>query len=1842
MPMFYKRTSLFLILFITLFGFVNKLNASCTQKPNISYLGISANYPIATSIGSLIPTNTGGVPLKGGRLLISSIGNGLSYPVGITMDTFGNVYVADFMNASVKKISSNNTVTSVGSGFISPYGVAIDLIGNLYVSDPGSNVIKKIASNNVISYLGYGLSNPLGIAIDVSGNVYVADAGNNAVKKISTNNTVTILGSGFNSPSGVAVDAMGNVYVADAGNNAVKKIATNGSVTSLGYGFNQPSSVAVDSSGNIYVADYGNNSIKKIDTSNVVTSIGYGLTSPISVAINTTGSIYVAEAGSSAIKKMTFATYSISPSLPAGMYLDSITGIISGTPTHFKTTTSYSIICQNNCGSDTAIVSFGISCNPISTINRVTACGSYTWAAKQNKVYNSSNNTDTVHLTSYLGCDSMVTLNLTISNSKPIIIYSSASGNYATGVTINPIIPSNSGGVATEVNQPLITKIGVGAWLDPYSVLRGIAVDNYGNIFAAGGANEQLKKINTRGGISYFPLPNPLVGAGPEDITLDASGNIYLKDQGSVLKMAPNGSPIHLFTASGNGIARDTAGNFYTSGYSGIMKYTSTGVGSVIVSNPYSPTSTFWDVDIDNKGNVYAAETPNYLVRKYAANGSIINKYYGDFNNPNFISGIAVDTAGNIYVADRSTASVYKIDSFNTSYKIFQSTSGASVGDVEVDATGNVYVSDDNLNKVHKLIFAAYSISPALPEGMIFNQYNGIISGTPIVNSPRTNYQIIAQNACGADTTSITFSVCNPSSSIYTVTACNSFTWTAKQNTVYNASNSTDTIMRTNYLGCDSIITLNLTISTPPLISYNGVSSYYSPGVAINTLSPTNYGAAATVGTSNPTFSNLGTGLFLPSGIAVDGLGNVYVADAGNNAVKKISTNNTVTILGGGFSNPSGVAVDALGNVYVADAGNNAVKKISTSNSVSILGSGFNIPTGVAVDAIGNVYVADAGNFIVKKIATNNTVTSIGSTLPGPIDVTVDVSGNVYVSDNVTNEIYMIAPNNSISTFAVGLNFPKGITVDPFGNVYVADQGSNSIIKITPSGTMSSVGSSFNSPTGVAIDPVGNVYIAENGNIKKLAHDVYTISPALPAGLNFNSTTGDISGTPTANSANTVYSVTTQNPCGANTTTLSFSICTPTSYMYTVNACDSFIWVAKHNTVYKASNNTDTAILINHFGCDSIVTLNLTLSSAPVISYANVNTVYTIGSSISTLTPVNSGGAINIDTLNPQITTIGSGFSSPTGIAVDPSGNVYVAEYYSGVIKKISSSGISVFGTGYFHTGCVASDVSGNIYVADAGNGIIYKIATNNTVSTVASGFNYPWGLALDAAGNIYMTETYNNSVKKIAPNGAITILGSGFSGPYGIAVDASGNVYVADGGNNAIKKIDISNNVTSIGTGFNWPTGVAVDAAGNVYVADTYNNAIKKIAPNGNTFNIGTGFNNPSDVALDLDGNLLVTDYGNNMVKKLIFTNYYVEPNLPAGLSMDYNTGVISGIPTTLTPVNSYNVITQNSCGSDTAILTFAIKNPCFPISNIYSVSACDSFIWVEKHNSVYYSNNNTDTIILVNYLGCDSVVTLNLTLNRSNYATYYDTACGSYNWVINGAIYTSSGTYVYNYVNGGGCPSADTLKLVINNGTFTTQNETACGSYTWSVDGATYVSSGTYINSYVNGSGCASADTLYLIIDKIPNKPTFTNVSCQLRCDSIGKTYQWLNNGSIIIGANSKNYSVPTPGYYSVQITNDQGCANTSDTSYIDCTLGLVDVFGNLNISIIPNPCNTCEIVLEGNNNLSASSLELTDVSGKHIFTTFNKTTNGFSFNMADQSAGVYFIKNTKTGQVLKFIKE
>jgi uncharacterized repeat protein (TIGR01451 family) len=587
-----------------------------------------------------------------------------------------------------------------------------------------------------------------------------------------------------------------------------------------------------------------------------------------------------------------------------------------------------------------------------------------------------------------------------------------------------------------------------------------------------------------------------------------------------------------------------------------------------------------------------------------------------------------------------------------------------------------------------------------------------------------------------------------------------------------------------------------------------------------------------------------------PESLALDGAGNLYIADWGNNRVRRVAANGAITTVAGngtlGYSGdggpatsallePTAVAADAAGNLYIADKDDSVVRKVSVNGIIStVAGTGvagysgdagqatsaqFHYPLGIAVDGSGNFYVADTGNNAIRKVAANGIVTTVAGTgvegysgdggqarnaqLDQPVGLKLDAAGNLYIADTVNARVRKVATSGVITTVAgngtadysgdggaatsASLYSPVDVAADSSGNLYIADYDSNRIRKVTASGIVTTLAGNGNAsysgdgglatraqlgqPNGVAVDGSGNLYIVDTTNnaIRKVVNGVIT------------RVAGDAAGTPGClGDGGPATSAQLMNPQGA---------------------------------AFDAAGN----LYIADWGCSEV---RKVATNGAITTVAGTGTAGDSG----------DGGQATSAQLD-----------WPWSVAVDSAGNLYIADYSRNRVRKVATNGI-------------ITAVAGNGTAGYSGDGGPATAAT----------LDAPSGLAVDTAGNLYIADAWNAVVRKVTPSGTIsTVAGDhteGYSGdgglataarldlPSGVALDASGNLYIADSWNDAIRRVDSNGAIATVagnhtegysGDGgpatsaeLDTPSGVAVGVAGQVYIADTTNNAVRLLAP--------------------------------------------------------------------------------------------------------------------------------------------------------------------------------------------------------------------------------------------------------------------------------------------------------------------------------------------------------------------------------------------------------------------------
>jgi sugar lactone lactonase YvrE len=597
-------------------------------------------------------------------------------------------------------------------------------------------------------------------------------------------------------------------------------------------------------------------------------------------------------------------------------------------------------------------------------------------------------------------------------------------------------------------------------------------------------------------------------------------------------------------------------------------------------------------------------------------------------------------------------------------------------------------------------------------------------------------------------------------------------------------------------------------------------------------------GLPGTFGSADGTGSD--ARFYYPAKVAVDSTGNVYVTDDQNSTIRKVTPEGVVTTLAGlaghpgsangtnstaRFNSPDGVAVDGAGNLYVAEPGNSTIRKLTPVGTnwvvttiaglAGVTGSAngtnsaarFSFPQGLAIDDAGNLYVADSDNYTVRKVApigTNWVVTTI--------------AGRAGTFGNVDG-------TNSAARF----NGSAGLAVDGATNIYVADTDGHVIRQVTPIGTnwvvttlAGSAGNPgsvdgtgnearFNAPYGVAADRAGNIYVTDTFNnvIRKLAlvGTNWTVTTLAGLGGNHGSTEGS----------------------GSN------ARFNGPSSVAVDNAGNVYVADQINHTVRKvtsAGEATTLAGLAGYAGSQNGTGTVARFNRPEGVAVDGAGNVYVGEYFNGTLRKVTSAGVV---------TTLAAGLGSPYGVAVDGATNIYVADSEGYTIRKVTrfgsvttlagSVGLSgnldgIGGAARFNypTG-VAVDGATNIYVADTWNHSIRKVTPARVVTTIAgqagsSGsadgmanearFNHPSGIAVDLTGNLYVADAYNNTIRKLTQSGTnwvVTTLG-GMAGQLGTG-DGAGSV-----------------------ARFSNPNAVAVDSTGNIYVADFYFSTIRKGYP--------------------------------------------------------------------------------------------------------------------------------------------------------------------------------------------------------------------------------------------------------------------------------------------------------------------------------------------------------------------------------------------------------------------------
>lgn len=640
--------------------------------------------------------------------------------------------------------------------------------------------------------------------------------------------------------------------------------------------------------------------------------------------------------------------------------------------------------------------------------------------------------------------------------------------------------------------------------------------------------------------------------------------------------------------------------------------------------------------------------------------------------------------------------------------------------------------------------------------------------------------------------------------------------------------------------------------------------------------------------------------------VAVDSKNNYFIADPDNRLVLKVDSDGKIQVVAGngilGYSGDGGlatnasiatirgIAIDGQDNLYIAEY--SKVRRVDAQGIITTVagavehgfadGPGanarFDYIFGIAADRAGNLFVTDQNNHRLRKITPDGNVVTIAGN--GKTD---------YPEDG--------------AALSTSINTPYGVTVDPEGNVWFTDvtpvipqlgYGLGLLRAITPEGKIVTVLAdnpvlpAFVGPIGLASDKAGNIYFGS-----QVRSSVYRIgtdgSVGLVAGQNL-----EFAGTGFSGDGGPGNKARLNLTHGGLAVDSGGSVYIADNYNTRIRKVtpDGIIHTVAGSGRFRLSSNlpaTSTA-----------------LYAPMAIAFDPSGSLYVAEPFLNRIRKISAGGVSTDFAGNGEASFAGdngpatsASFFWPFGVAADRNGNVYIADSLNRRVRRVSpdggiatfaGGGSSAYGIGdngpataaFLHgPQRVAVDASGNVYIAEYNGNRIRKVTPGGTITTIAgtgqsgySGDNGPAvratlsgpnGMAVDAAGNLYFADTENNVVRRLSASGIIsTVAGTGIGGytgdngpavkatlrsPFGVALDQAGNLYIADSGNYVIRRVDVYGTIQTVaGTGnaglngdggpatqatFTVPRDLAFDAAGNLYVADSFNDRVRVVLVN-------------------------------------------------------------------------------------------------------------------------------------------------------------------------------------------------------------------------------------------------------------------------------------------------------------------------------------------------------------------------------------------------------------------------
>ena len=1287
--------------------------------------------------------------------------------------------------------------------------------------------------------------------------ILIGGTGTGPLAATNSNPTFAAFATVPGTPTEAAFDGSGNLWVNDnnPGSNGLHKVTPGGVVTNYTYtGANGPFGIAIDGAGFLYISQYSGGTVLRVDpvalTSTVYAS---GFTQPEGLVFDQAGNLYVADTGANEIYKVTAAN----------------------TKSVYVTTSSTNN--PDQLAIDTA--------------------GTLYWTSYNNNVLEKAT---TSNLT-----PTLVTSTLT----QPFSLQVDAAGH---------IYVQNESGTTTAVTEytnagTQIGSFGIG------NQLYGLALDASGNVFVvAYTTNTVYKATRTTATLAF---PNTAVGAASvaQNVEFENDGNAAL----TIASIAPSNSNFTFagaanapLAACGSTLALAAQCNVAAT-FTPKSAGADTGTG-VVTENSLNVSGSTQTVALSGTGTqgtktVTLATLPASPVEGTSATLSA----YASDNDPIVFSV----TSGTATIGATTSSTTNGV----TTYTATITYTNPNSVTIRADSPTTANATDAYASQTITATATATFTAPTTNVGATSATQTAVV--TFASSGTLTTISVLTQGAGSKDYNVVSGGTCTTSSS-YT-------------------ANQTCTVLY-NFTPSRPGQRIGAVVLSP--------TSGASLGAAL--LSGTGTGPLATFPGST-TIATLGSGFSQPAGVAVDGNGDVFVADAASNSVKEIvagsngnapgvvSSTSTVNTINSTFNVPRGVAVDGSGNVFVADTGSNAIKKIaavkgvvSSTSTVTSVGSNFNGPKGLAVDRSGNVFVADNGHQQVKEIvAVNGVVTSsstvnvVGSGFTAPNSVAVDVNGNVFVSDGTGGTVDEIvagtggaAPGAVSSTSTVnvvgsGFSTPEGVIADASGDVFVGDNNSSTVLEIlavngivSSSSTVIAVGSGLSGPHGLALDGSGHLFVADftHNLVKEVdlttapaqtfvttsvgatstdSPESVSVQNAGNAALTFNSlTTGTTNfpvsatgtcatGSPLAESAIcTVAASFTPQSAGALTGTFTLTDNSLNATSATQSVALSGTGTLQQPTITGISpasgatvgGTTVTITGTNLYGTTSVKFGTTAATSFMVVSNTTITAASPAGSGTVDITVSNgtytsaTGTADQFTYLTAQTIT----FTQPTTpVFVGTLATLQATGGASGnpVTFSIVSGTATLFGT---NNSSIRYTTAGTVVIAanQAGNGT-YLAATQVTRTVVVLTQSV---FIVNSGGTV--TTTVDNS-------GATAQNTNVSGGGIGAAVDASGSFWSVYASGAGVSKFTDTGALTANYTASNLTSGaaLAIDGNGVIWIAQggsannifALTNAGAVLSTTG--FAQAAGLSTPSSITVNAAGSLWIANQGSNTVTEVI-----------------------------------------------------------------------------------------------------------------------------------------------------------------------------------------------------------------------------------------------------------------------------------------------------------------------------------------------------------------------------------